>query len=146
MQTNNRLTNAEIGERVHLSETAVRRRLAKLRRDGTIIADVAVVAPTHHPVTVIIEVVFREESADSYRAFREQMLAAAEVSQCYSVSGSVDFIVVAHAQTLEAYEQWGHEQLLDNPAIARYSTHVVWSTIKQTYSVPLLGNGNTGTS
>ncbi len=137
VQDNNRLTNGEIGKAVHLSETAVRRRLRRLREEGVIVADVSIVASRFEQITVIVEVAFKEESSASYADFKRQMLASPQVTQCYSVSGDIDFIVVAHAPTLEDYEAWGHAELLSNPAIARYSTHVVWSTVKKRHTVPL---------
>src|SRR3954452_3469686 len=42
LQTNNRLTSEEIGRRIHLSSTAVAKRVKKLRESGLIAAEVAV--------------------------------------------------------------------------------------------------------
>lgn len=35
------------------------------------------------------------------------MKAAPEVRQCYTVSGEMDFIVIAHFEDMPAYDDWG---------------------------------------
>ncbi|HYZ61850.1 MAG TPA: winged helix-turn-helix transcriptional regulator, partial [Acetobacteraceae bacterium] len=45
VQRDNRLTSEALGDRVGLSATAVQRRLKRLREEGVIEADVAVVSP-----------------------------------------------------------------------------------------------------
>ncbi len=137
VQEDNQRTHAEIGERVNLSSSSVRRRLARMRTDGTIRADVAILDPTVAGVTVIVMVTFAQESLESVRAFRQRMVEAPEVAQCYSVAGSVDYVLVVHASSLTRYEAWSEQALMDDPAIRRYDTHIVWSEIKFTTAIPI---------
>ena len=58
VQTDNRLPNRIIAERVNLSETAVRRRLDHLREVGLIRADVALVDRDALGQTLIVAVTF----------------------------------------------------------------------------------------
>ena len=46
VQGDNLLTHAQIGERVNLSPSSVRRRLTHMREQGVIAADVSIVDPT----------------------------------------------------------------------------------------------------
>lgn len=139
VQADNQLTDAEIGARVNLSGSAVRRRLRALRAQGVILADVAIVDPDRLGLTMIVQVAFDRDSPEAYDAFRDQMAAAAEVSQCYSVSGAFDFVLVAHAVSPAAYEEWAREALMRNPAIRRHETYVVWSRSKFTTAVTPAG-------
>jgi Lrp/AsnC family transcriptional regulator, leucine-responsive regulatory protein len=135
VQLDNQRTHAGIGEAVNLSASSVRRRLAAMRAGGVIIADVAVTDATLRGLMFITTVAFEREDPRIYDAFRAQMQADAAVSQCYSVSGETDFVLIVHAASPAAYEKWGAETLMANPAIRRFSTSIVYSRTKFTSQI-----------
>lgn len=130
VQENNQLTHAEIGEQVNLSPSSVRRRLARLREDKVIQADVSIVAPSKAMIQAIVMVSFKEESLEGYQSFKNRMIEDPQVSQCYTVSGDIDFVLIVQAESLEAYEAWGEQALMTDTTIGRYTTHIVWSRVK----------------
>lgn len=130
VQENNQLTHSEIGQQVNLSPSSVRRRLARLRKDKVIQADVSIVDPSKEMIQVIVVVSFKEESIEGYQSFKDRMIKDPQVSQCYAVSGEIDFILVVQAESLETYEKWGEQTLMTDKTIGRYSTHIVWSRVK----------------
>ncbi len=130
IQRNNQLTHAEIGEKVNLSPSSVRRRLKVLRQNKVIESDVSIVAPGKEMIQAIVMVSFLKESLEGYQAFKEQMQQDPAVAQCYSVSGEVDAILIVNADDLACYETWGEQVLMTNPLIRRYNTHIVWSRVK----------------
>ena len=130
VQRDNQRTHADLGEEVGLSASSVRRRLARLRSSGVIEADVAIVNPDKERITVLVTVVFQRESLEADRDFKRRMREAPEVSQCYSVAGGLDFVLVVHAEDLAAYEAWGEETLMADPWIRRYDSHIDWSRVK----------------
>jgi Lrp/AsnC family transcriptional regulator, leucine-responsive regulatory protein len=130
VKKNNQQTHAQIGEKVGLSPSAVRRRLAVMRAASVIEADVSITAMEASGLAFHVSITFREESTEAYAGFRDQILADPAVSQCYSVSGDVDFVLIVHACTPASYEAWGHRVLMANPAIGRYSSALVWSRTK----------------
>ena len=132
VQENNLLTHAEIGERVNLSPSSVRRRLSALREAGVIAADVSILDPAvlGRTITVIVSVMFEKETPEAYEAFRKRMLKAPEVSQCYSVAGLVDFVLICHARDLAEHEKWAERVLMADPVIKRSTSQVVWSRTK----------------
>ena len=130
VQKNNQLTHAEIGAKVNLSASSVRRRLAHLRKDKVIEADISIVNPGKEMIQAIVMVSFLNESVEGYRDFKKSMIDMPEVMQCYSVSGDTDFILIVNAADLESYEAWGERVLMANPLIRRYTTHIVWSRVK----------------
>lgn len=132
VQHDNQRSHGSIGDEINLSASSVRRRLAVMRGAGIIVADVSVTDPSKRGLTFITSVAFQHENPEAYDAFREQMTEETAVSQCYSVSGDFDFILMVHAQNPAAYEKWGEVKLMSNPAIGRYSTSIVWSRTKFT--------------
>ncbi len=136
MQESNLRTHAELAEAVHLSPSAVRRRLKALRDRGVIRADVSIVEPGEGVMTFIVLVSFHEESQEGYARFMERMQASKAVAQCYYVAGEVDFVLIVHARNMESYREWGEELLLADPAIRRYDTLPVWRRVKNVTALP----------
>ena len=139
LQQNNQATFSELSESVGLSISAVRRRVNRLRSTGVIEADVSIVAPSAIGIQAVVEVIFENESVEGDEAFREQIAACPEVSQCYAVSGDIDYILIVHLPNLGSYEEWGKRVLMSNPQIRRYQTHLVWKRVKFTTALPVRG-------
>ncbi|MEM7702617.1 MAG: Lrp/AsnC family transcriptional regulator [Pseudomonadota bacterium] len=137
LQANNRQTQDQIAEKSGMSASAVRRRIERLRADGTIIGDVSLIDPARAGVTVITSIRFEHEDRSAYDRFAQLMNDAPEVSQCYMVSGEVEFVVIAHMRDLSHYEEWMATYLLDEPFVQRAHTNIVYKRLKYTTAVPL---------
>lgn len=141
LQTDCTLPHARIGEIVGLSGSAVRRRIEALRKSGVIAREVALLSENAGKtgITLVVTMAFERESPSVYEAFRKAMRADPAVLQCYSTSGQFDFMLVVAAPSPEAYEEWGQALLGAHPAIKRFDSFVVWSTVKFTTKRPLPG-------
>jgi DNA-binding Lrp family transcriptional regulator len=130
---------AEIGARVGLSAAAVQRRLKRLRETGVIEAETARVSPkaVGLPVTCIVAVDLRDESTREMARFKRRMVARAEVQQCYYVTGQADFMLVVIAASLEAYEAFTREALLDDANVKSFTTHVAMDRVKVGMGLPI---------
>ena len=130
LQTDNLQSNSQIGNRVGLSEPAVRRRVRRLRENGYILADVSLVDPNRHGITVAVLVRFKEESQSNYDAFKSEIAKTPQIAQCYTVTGEEDFLLIGHFEDMTAYDAWVNAELLTNKAISRSTTHVVYRRTK----------------
>ena len=137
VQRDNRQSNHAIAQQVNLSETAVRRRLERLRREGVITTDAALLDRARLGQTLIVSVTFHDDAPDIYERFRAAMQADPNVTQIYSIAGEVDFLLHVHAPSLASYERWAEASLLQDPIVRRYETSVVLSTVKFTTEVPV---------
>ncbi|MEL6506915.1 MAG: Lrp/AsnC family transcriptional regulator [Pseudomonadota bacterium] len=137
LQRNNRQSMASIGRDVGLSEPSVRRRISALRAEGYVIADVSLINPDKLGVSVIVSIRFEKESHNTYTAFKKQILADDHITQCYTVTGDEDFILIGYFSTMAHYDDWVSAHLLSNPAISRSTTHVVYQRVKYETAVPL---------
>ena len=97
VQADNQMTHSQIGDVVGLSASAVRRRLKKLRKSKAIVADVSVIADELRGLTFITQVKLVGASSASDARFRDIVRKEAVVSQCYSVSGDFDYILIVYA-------------------------------------------------
>ena len=130
VQKNNQLSHAKIGELVGLSTSAVRRRLANLRKSGQIVKDVSLLNTEQFGITLIVSVAFKEDSVNAYDTFDKQMQKLAHVKQSYHVSGTTDYIIIVQGPSLSWYEGWSKQHLLNNANLKRHDTSVVWSCKK----------------
>ncbi|MCO6512476.1 MAG: Lrp/AsnC family transcriptional regulator [Aridibacter famidurans] len=141
VQHDNRLTAAQIAGRVGLSPSAVQRRLNRLRKEGVIEADVAIVSPdtVGRHITAVVGVVIDKDRPlqKALSEFRELMLESPEVSRCYDVTGEEDFIVIVSAKDLKDYEAISRELFMENPNVRRYKSSLVIRMVKSGTAIPV---------
>lgn len=145
VQRDNRLSTERIADRVGLSPSAVQRRLKRLREDGVIEAEVAVVSPeaVGRSLTAIVGLIIDKERplSQALAEFKELMLSTAEVMQCYDVTGEFDFIVVITARDMREYEVLSRKLFIENPNVRRYKTSLVIRRVKSGTIIPLAPGG-----
>ncbi len=139
VQRNNRLTSEELAALVNLSPTACQRRLKRLRAEGVIESDVAIVSPkaVGRPVSMIVMVSLERERADIVDRFKRSIRAAREVMLGYYVTGDADFILVVTAQDMESYEAFTRRFFYENPDIKGFKTMVVMDRVKASFALPI---------
>ena len=141
VQTDNRLPAEKIARRIGLSPSAVQRRLKRLREDGIIEADVAVISPEAigRTLTAIVGVIIDKERplSPALTEFRNLMLSTPEVMQCYDVTGEADFIVIITARDMQEYEVISRQLFMENPNVRRYKTSLVVRRVKSGTMIPL---------
>ncbi|QIE55667.1 Lrp/AsnC family transcriptional regulator [Pikeienuella piscinae] len=139
IQENSRLTADQLSEFVNLSPSACQRRIKRLRDDGVIEAEVAVLSPAAvgRGLMMVVGVTLEREHPDIINGFKESMRAMPEVMQCLYVTGGVDFILIVTAKTMEQYDAFTQRFFFENPNIRRFETSVVMDRVKMRLSVPL---------
>lgn len=144
VQHDNRLTAEKLSTLVGLSATACQKRLKKLRDNGVIARDIAIVSPeaVGQRLTLIVEVSVEREHAEFLDQFKRTMLKCPEVMQCYYVTGNSDFIVIMTAKDMKDYEEFTRQYFFQNSNIQRFRTNVVMDSVKVTLSVPVEATGN----
>jgi Lrp/AsnC family leucine-responsive transcriptional regulator len=133
------MTTAELGERVGLSATSCQRRLGRLRQEGVIEKDVALLSPqaVGRPLLLIVEVLLERESSEPLDRFRRLITACDEVCQCYFVTGRADFILILSMRDMDEYDRFIRRSFLDNPDVKSFETSVVISRVKVGFELPL---------
>ncbi|MFZ6768017.1 Lrp/AsnC family transcriptional regulator [Undibacterium sp. Di26W] len=125
-----------LGSRIGLSATAVQRRIRRLREDGAIAAEVAVLGPVDPSlVTVIVDVALKQGGTAAIDCFRRATQARTEVQQCWYVTGEYDFVLVVLARGIAEFERFTREVLDAN--VARFRSTVVLDEVKRSLRIPL---------
>ena len=135
-QHDTRRVAASIGAEVGLSAAAVQRRLYRLKSNGTIATEIAVLnnVAVGRPITCLVSIVLASSAAQIDK-FTRRMRDLAEVQQCYHVTGSSDIFLVVTAESMEDYRAFARTRL-EIPQVARYETHVVLDLAKVWLSLP----------
>ncbi|ALN63388.1 asnC family protein [Lysobacter antibioticus] len=140
LQLDARTTSEEIAESVGLSATAVQRRIKRLRSEGAIRAEVAIVDPAAvgQGLTVIVGIELIQGSrTDLIDRFKRRMAAEPQVQQCYYVAGDHDFVLVVLARDVRDYEALSRRLWFEDANIKRFSTTFVLDPVKTGLQVPI---------
>ena len=139
MQDNCRITAEQLSKEIGLSASACQRRINKLREDGVIAREVAILSKEKiSPVlTTIVEIALERETPNIIDDFKSSMLTIQEVTQCYYVTGVIDFILILNVRDIDHYQNFTQKFLFDNPNIRRFNTLVVMETVKQRLNIHL---------
>jgi Lrp/AsnC family leucine-responsive transcriptional regulator len=141
VQRDTRLPAERIAEQVGLSPSAVQRRLKRLRAEGIIEAEVAIISPeaAGRRLIAIVGVIIDQERplSRALAEFKELMLSTPEVMQCYDVTGEDDFIVIITAKDMNEYEAISRKLFMENLNVRRYKTSLVVRRVKSGTVIPL---------
>jgi DNA-binding Lrp family transcriptional regulator len=139
LQTDNSLTLRLISEQVNLSVAAVQKRIQRLRKNGVIRAEVALLDPDKvgRPITIIVEVHVEHTPPGKELEALKAQFTAPEIQQCYYVTGNADFLLVVTVATMAEYQALAHRLFDNRPLVRWYRTTVVMERIKAELSVPV---------
>lgn len=132
LQENNQRTSEELADLVHLSPASCLRRARRLREIKAIVADVSIVAPEviGPRMTMIVLVSFEREQYDVVNTFKASMRAHPQVTQCYYVTGTADFVLFISVRDVADYEAFTQRIFFENRNVKRFETMVVMSCAK----------------
>ncbi len=139
LQENARQNLDILSDKSGLSVASVQRRLKKLRDEGVIEKEIAVLDPekTGYPMTFIVMVEMEREQLDQLDAFKRTARADVQVQQCYYVTGEADFCLICVAENMSDFEALTHRLFFGNRNVRRFRTSVVMDRTKTGLSIPL---------
>jgi DNA-binding Lrp family transcriptional regulator len=143
LQEDSALSHAQLAERVHSSAPTCMRRLQKLKAEGWIEREVAILngdklgRELAWGLHAIVEVSLERQSAQCLDEFERAACASTAVQQCWRTSAGPDFILVLHMADMPAYQAWAGAFLGDNLQVrhvktyfaskrAKFSTALAW--------------------
>ena len=128
-----------LGAQIGLSGSAVLRRLKRLKADGTIAANVALVDPARvgRPTHFIVALEVERERPELMSRLRQWLGGEDQVQQAFYVTGSADFILVITAPDVESYDALMNRLMADNPNVRRFTTNVALGVSKRGLFVPV---------
>jgi Lrp/AsnC family transcriptional regulator, leucine-responsive regulatory protein len=139
LQRNNLTTADQLADQVGRSSSAVARRLRRLREEGAVAADVAVVsdAAAGFPLSALVHVQLERHAPQESLELRRRWLASTHVQLCLDIAGAFDVVLLVVAADMETYNDFA-SSLLEHPAVRRFETSIVKKRHKATLAFPIL--------
>jgi Lrp/AsnC family leucine-responsive transcriptional regulator len=139
VQSDGRITNSALSEKVGLAASPCLRRLKALEEDRVIEGYRAVVDRKALGFEVEAFVFIKlEQSEPGWRTrLVERLKGYEEVIACHALSGEVDLIVHAVAKDIESFGEFTMNRLLTLPGVADVRSSFVLSSIKPPGPIPV---------
>ncbi|MFT5706747.1 MAG: Lrp/AsnC family leucine-responsive transcriptional regulator [Oceanospirillaceae bacterium] len=139
LQVNCRQSTEELGAKVGLSATACQRRIKKLRQQGVIASEVAIVNPQQvaNYLTVLIDVKLVKGGVQIVDKFKQEMQSCESVQQCYYLAGEVDFSLIVSVKSMQHYEALTRDLLLNNADVHTFLSKFSMDNVKTSWKIPL---------
>ena len=139
IQQDARRSAESIGADVGLSASAVQRRIARLREDGVITAEVAIVDPKSvgRSLTMIVDIEVERERPELMAVLKRWIGAEPAVQEAWYVTGDGDFVLVVCMRDVEDYDALMQKLVAENANVRRFRTRVALGTLKRGCAVPI---------
>ncbi len=139
LQSDGRISNAELSERIHLSPSACLRRVKNLE-DERVIEGYAMVVNQKaigRPSNIFVEISLNSQSEEALNVFEAAVSNCPDVMECYLMSGDSDYILRVAAGGPEDYERIHKTELSRLPGVARIRSNFALRTVckKTTYEL-----------
>lgn len=143
VQTDASLTAESVAERVGLSASAVQRRLQRLKAEGAILGQFALVDPAKvgRPTFFVASLQIERERPELLERLRRWLADEERIQQIFYVTGEADFILVVTAPDVETYDRLMQRLLSENENVRRFTTNVALAVPKRTLFVPIEDEG-----
>ncbi|MBV6659049.1 MAG: Lrp/AsnC family transcriptional regulator [Devosiaceae bacterium] len=132
LETDGRLSNAALADRVGLSQSACLRRVQALEERGVIAGYRAVIdrSKLDGGLKVYVAVGLDRHTKADQAAFERAMIAAPEVLECHNVSGTIEYMLHVEVRDLAAYKHFHTEVLGTVPQVASIISYFVMGSAK----------------
>lgn len=139
VQQDSAQTAERLAEQVGLSPSAIQRRLKRLREQGVILRDIAVVDPraVGRPTFFVASLEVERERPELLAQLRDWIARRTEIQQAFYVTGETDFVIVVTARDTEAFDTLMSRLVKENPNVRRFTTNVVLGLLKQGLTIPV---------
>ena len=139
LQSNARLTVAELAERVSLTTSPCWRRVKHLEEQGLITGYQAILSPKElgYGVIAFVSVMMASHSQDMARHFEQCLLGIPEIIACHNVSGRYDFLLEVVAKDLESFGEFTREVLQALPAVKEIYSSFSFKSVKPLRVIPI---------
>ena len=139
LQSEGRVTNVELAQRVGLTAPPCLRRVRALEEAGVIKGYHAELNASElgFAITVFAMVSLKSQAESALREFEEHMHELPEVREVHMLNGEIDFILKIVSRDLQSFQEFLTSKLTPAPNVASVKTSLTIRTAKSEPGVPL---------
>lgn len=142
LQTNAKITNAQLSVEIGLSPAPTLERVKKLEKSGII--------KSYHAkldeqtigleVSTFVQVTLVSHNKKNINSFMEAINDVEEVIECHHITGSGDLLLKVITSDIAAYQTLILEKISEIEVVDNLQSMVILSTLKDSHYLPLLNN------
>ncbi len=138
LQSEGRLSNADLAERVNASPATCHRRTQRLFDEGYITGVRAEVAPAAVGLgaLVMVGVVLDRSTPESFAAFEGAVMVMKEVLDCNLVAGDFDYLLKIRVRDMADFNKLHGQKLIALPGVRQTRTFFVMKEVKENARLP----------
>ena len=139
LQADASISNLELSKKIGLSPSACLTRTKNLRESGVIKQFTTIIDEKKLGMNTIAFVLVNlaPMNRDSIKSFMEDVNRYPEIQECYTLTGSHDFLLKIVARDTQSYRDFIIDNLTASPIISSVESLVVLGVEKRTTSVPV---------
>jgi Lrp/AsnC family leucine-responsive transcriptional regulator len=132
LQTDGRISNADLAKKVGLSTTACWNHTRRLYENGIIKSVRAQIDPNavQQGTVVLIGVVLDRSTPESFATFEAAARELQQVLECWLVAGEVDYFMKVRVRDLPAFNQLHNTKIIALPGVRQVRTFFVLNEVK----------------
>jgi len=132
-------SSAEVAEVLNISQSPCWRRINRLEKKGVIQKKVAILdrKTLNMDLVAFTTINLSEAGRRNMELFEEAVSKLSEVVECYTMTGSWDYMLKVVVKDIRQYEQFVRNKLLEVPMIGELHSHISVTEIKNTTELPL---------
>jgi Lrp/AsnC family leucine-responsive transcriptional regulator len=139
LQSDARLSNVELADKVGLSPSPCLRRVRRLEQEGYILGYRAALQRDRVGLgfSVFVGVKLNGHANDGALAFEQTVVEMPEVVACHLVSGEADYFLEVVVPDLAGYQRFLVRKLLNLPIVREVRSNIAIQTLKAGAPLPL---------
>lgn len=139
LQEDSDLTNGELAAKIGLSTAPCWRRVKRLEDMGVITKKVTLVDPKQLDLDIIVyaSIKLSNHTEEALEIFESTIITYPEVTECYTISGSMDYMVRIITRDMQTYESFLRKKLLKMDMVHEIHSRFAVTKVKYTTAIPL---------
>jgi DNA-binding Lrp family transcriptional regulator len=139
LQTDGKISNQDLAERVGLSPSPCLRRVKALEARGIVQRYVALVDPSAvgQGLQAVVQVRLDRQTVDSVTRFEEEILRHPQVLECYLVAGDWDYVLRVVARDLDDFREFCVNRLAKIAGVGNVKSNISMKQVKYSTALPL---------
>jgi Lrp/AsnC family leucine-responsive transcriptional regulator len=139
VQRDSLIANQALADAVGLSPPACLKRVRRLRAAGIIERTAAQLAPQllGYPLLTVARIKLDRPREKVMRDFERRMRELPRVTQCLTVAGDIDYLILVRSRDVAHYQDFARHVLASAPGIRAYTSEIVLEVPKWTTEIPV---------
>lgn len=132
-------SSSEVAEKLNMSQSPAWRRINRLEQQGVIEKKVAILNKKALGMELVAFTTINLSQAGrkNMEMFEQAIKQLDEVVECYTMTGSWDYMLKVVVKDIRHYEKFVRSRLLEVPMIGEVHSHISVTEIKNTTELPL---------